>query len=173
MIITNNEAALRMKCEDVLPEEVAALVVALETELNYSNKMGRLGVGLAAPQIGIAKNIAIVRLDDNYKVNLINCKIKNQYDKMMFKGEGCLSFPGRIENTMRFQEIHITDNLVYPNAFIASGLFSVVVQHELDHLSGILLPDIAIVQPKTKLRPNDPCSCGSSKKYKKCCKEVK
>lgn len=177
MIIINNEDALRVKCEDVSLEEAGELIETLEKELKYSERMGRPGIGLAAPQIGIAKNIAIVRLDHNYSINLINCKIKNSYDPFMFKGEGCLSFPGRIENTMRYQEVHIVNNLLSPNSFIVSGLAAVVCQHELDHINGILLSDKAIVQvKKAKARPNDPCICGKIdpvtkvvKKYKKCC----
>jgi peptide deformylase len=167
MIITNNEAALRVKCENVLPEEVAPLIDQLERELEYSGRMGRWGVGLAAPQIGIAKNIAIVRLNETLKVDLVNSHISNQYDPYIFKEEGCLSYPGRIENTNRFQEIVVSDNLIHPNSFIATGLFAVVIQHELDHLNGILLPDIAIPKIK-KVAPNELCPCNSSRKYKRC-----
>lgn len=169
MIITNNEEALRVKCEDVLPEEIGTLIEQLEKELEHSARLGRPGIGLAAPQIGIAKNIAIVRLDNTYKVDLVNCNIINKYDRIMFKDEGCLSFPGRIENTMRYQEIQIANNLIHPKSFIVSGLMAIVCQHELDHLNGILLPDIAIPKPKKKVGPNDPCTCGSGRKYKKCC----
>lgn len=169
MIITNNEEALRVKCEAVLPEEVAPLIEQLERELEHSNKMGRPGIGLAAPQIGIAKNIAIVRLGNEYNINLVNCRISKQYDKLIFRGEGCLSFPGRIENTMRFQESYIVDNLVYPHSFIATGLVAIVCQHELDHLNNVLLPDIAIPKANKKVGPNDPCICGKNIKYKKCC----
>jgi len=169
MIIVNNEEALRVKCEDVLPNEVGPLVEQLEKELEYSSRMGRPGIGLAAPQIGIAKNIAIVRLGGEYNLNLVNCKIKDQYDKIMFRGEGCLSFPGRIEDTMRYQEIHAVNNLVYPYSFVAGGMMAIVCQHELDHLNSVLLPDIAIQRVKKKVGPNDPCLCGSKIKFKKCC----
>ena len=174
-IITNNEEALRVKCSDVLPEEVGSIVDLLEKELEHSERMGRPGIGLAAPQIGIAKNIAIIRINDHYKINLVNCKIKDQYDLAMFKDEGCLSFPGRVENTMRYQEILIANNLVEPNSFILTGLPSVVVQHELGHMLGILLPDVAIkkkILVKSKLRPNDLCLCGKQNpplKFKRCC----
>lgn len=168
MIITNNEEALRVKCLPVLYEEVGPLIEQLEKELEHSARMGRPGIGLAAPQIGIAKDIAIVRMD-NIKFDLINCKIENQYDRTMFRGEGCLSFPGRVEDTMRYQEVHIVNNLVQPYSFIASGLVAIVCQHELDHLNSVLLPDIAIKRIKKKVGPNDPCMCGSNKKYKKCC----
>jgi|ERR1700722_5409 len=179
MIITNNEEALRVKCEDVKPEEVGELIALLEQELEHSAKLGRPGIGLAAPQIGIAKDIAIVRIDNVYRVDLINCKIKEQYDQAIFKEEGCLSFPGRIEDTLRYQEIYVVNNLVAPHSFQAAGLMAVVCQHELDHINGILLPDMAIkksVGAKRKTGPNDPCFCGKidpitnkPKKYKKCC----
>jgi peptide deformylase len=170
MIITNNETALRIKCEDVLPNEVGELVSLLERELANSARLGRPGIGLAAPQIGVAKNIAIVRINQEYQTDLINCRIEHAYDQQMFKDEGCLSFPGRIENTMRFQEVQVVNNLTYPHGFIATGLMAVVVQHELDHLTGILLPDRALPKApaKTKLGPNDPCFCGSGRKLKKC-----
>lgn len=163
-----------MKCLDVLPEEVGELVATLERELEHSEKLGRKGIGLAAPQIGIAKKIAIVRIDNNHSVDLINCRITNAYDPALFTDEGCLSVPGRLEDTMRFQEVHIVDNLMYPNAFIATGLMSVVVQHELEHLDSVLFFDKAVqkkkeVPIKIKLRPNDQCSCGSGKKAKRCC----
>lgn len=174
MIITNNEELLRVKCDDVLPEEVGALVETLEKELERSGKLGNPGIGLAAPQIGIAKKIAIVRLADKININLVNCKISNGYDPKIFTDEGCLSFPGRIENTVRFQEIKITDNLVYPNNFIANGLLAVVCQHEIDHISGSLFfdhlaPKVKPIIKSNKIGPNEKCFCGSNVKYKKCC----
>jgi len=176
MIITNNEEALRVKCANVLPEEVGELVSKLELELKNSARLGRPGIGLAAPQIGIAKNIAIVRVGNRpgEYINLINCKLEKGYDLSVFRDEGCLSFPGRVENTNRFQEIYVTNNLTYPHNFIATGLIAVVCQHEMDHLSGVLLPDIAIPKPKPivnikKIGPNELCSCNSGKKFKKCC----
>jgi peptide deformylase len=176
MIITNNEYLLRVNCEPVLPEEIGPLVEALENELNNANRLGRGGVGLAAPQIGIAKDIAIVRLDKskNLSFNLINAKLINGYDPVVFRDEGCLSFPGRIEDTSRFQEIEISNNLVYPQSFVATGFLAVVCQHELDHLNKKLFMDRAIPVAKpiiigSKQKPNDACACGSGKKYKKCC----
>ena len=174
MIIINNEEALRVKCEDVKLEEVGALVATLEAELNNANRLGKGGIGLAAPQIGIAKNIAIVRLGKGFDVDLVNCKIEQGFDPTIFKDEGCLSFPGRVEDTTRFQEVHIVNNLVYPYSFIATGLLAVVCQHELDHLNSTLImdrkiPKAAPVVSTKKPGPNQPCMCGSGKKYKKCC----
>lgn len=176
MIITNNEEALRVKCEDVLPEEVGALIATLEAELDYANRLGKGGIGLAAPQIGIAKNISIIRIDKarGLSFDLVNAKITQGYDPGVFRQEGCLSFPGRVEDTTRFQEIYVTNNLVYPHSFIATGLTAVVVQHEIDHLTSTLFMDraVPVIIPavkKFKVGPNDPCMCNSGKKFKKCC----
>jgi peptide deformylase len=175
MIITNNEQALRVKCEDVLPGEVDHLIDLLQEELDKSNKLGKIGVGLAAPQIGIAKNIAIIRFNNikNIDLNLVNCKISKSFGPSIFAQEGCLSFPGRAEDTMRFQEIYVTNNLVYPNSFIATGMLSVICQHEIDHINGILFMDRLYAKDKPleqyKAKPNDLCPCGSKKKFKKCC----
>lgn len=178
MIITNNEDILRVKCEEVLPEEVGSLIEILEKELDYSGKLGRPGIGLAAPQIGIAKKIAIVRLGNNINFNLVNATIKQGYHPSIFKDEGCLSFPGRVENTIRFQEVVIENNMFDPISFIATGLLAVVCQHELDHVNSTLFMDkvpIPVVK-KNKVGPNDPCVCGKIdlvtkkiKKFKKCC----
>jgi peptide deformylase len=176
MIITNNEEALRVKCEEVFPDEIGELIATLESELEYANRLGKGGIGLAAPQIGIAKNIAIVRLDkaNGLNIDLVNARLEKGFDPVTFTQEGCLSFPGRLEDTTRFQEVYITNNLVYPQSFIATGLLAVICQHELDHLNSTLFMDHKIPKPitvakKTKVGPNDLCLCGSNRKYKKCC----
>jgi len=172
MIITNNETALRVFCEPVLPEEVGELVATLENELSYANRLGKSGIGLAAPQIGIAKDIAIIRLP-KFNFNLINAKLNKGFDPSLFQDEGCLSFPGRVENTIRFQEVYITNHESEPHSFIANGFLAVVCQHELDHLNSTLFMDRKVpkVMPTTKqikIGPNELCPCGSGKKYKKC-----
>jgi len=147
MIITD-EAKLRVECVDVLPEEVDSLRVTLEGELEYSYEMGRPGIGLAAPQIGINKRMAIVRLTSEhgnvYNVDLVNCKIAQGFSEDIFDNEGCLSFPGVYKRTKRYSEIYVVDNVVEPHSFIATGLFGVCIQHELDHWKGRLLPDLSI-----------------------------
>lgn len=173
MIITNNEEALRVKCESVTLEEVGPLIETLEKELAYANKLGKGGIGLAAPQIGIAKDIAIIRLK-GISLDLVNAKLIQGYDPAVFTEEGCLSFPGRVEDTIRFQEVHMSNGLVEPHSFVASGLVAVVCQHELDHLNSTLFMDRMVPKPitvikKGKVGPNEPCTCGSGKKYKKCC----
>ena len=147
MIITNPDL-LRFPCEDVQLSEIEELRQKLETELNNSESLGFPGIGLACPQIGIYKKMAIVRvpLRDGkiIRLDLVNCRIIAGYDKAVFDNEGCLSIPDRVERTLRYQEILVEGNLAEPKRFIAQGLVAVVIQHELDHLSGILLPDVAL-----------------------------
>lgn len=173
MIITNNEEALRVFCHAVQPEEVGELITLLETELANANRLGRGGIGLAAPQIGIGRHIAIVRLGGDMNFNLINATIEKGYDPTVFREEGCLSFPGRVEDTTRYQEV-IVSNLFGQERFVATGMVAVVCQHEIDHLHSKLFMDHKIVKPapvviKGKVGPNQPCVCGSGKKFKKCC----
>lgn len=172
MIITNDEDALRVECTDVLPDEIGPLRDQLELELRLSAERGYPGIGLAAPQIGIPKNMAIVRIGNGADVDLVNCRIVKGFDKAMFEREGCLSFPGRFERTMRYQEIYVSDNAIGPESFVCTGLMAVCTQHELNHLTGKLLPDVALPSQKVlrkKSRPNDKCPCQSGRKYKKCC----
>lgn len=172
MIITNNEEALRVFCEPVILEEIGHLIETLEKELEYGNRIGRQGIGLAGPQISLKKHIAIVRLP-KISLNLVNAKIDKGFDPVVFEDESCLSFPGRVENTMRFQEVHISNNLVEPHNFIATGFLAVVIAHEIDHLNSVLFFDHKISKPIinakiAKVGPNEQCPCNSGKKYKKC-----
>jgi peptide deformylase len=143
MIITD-EAILRIKCDPVLPDEVQDLKKKLEDALIWCARNGRPGVGLACPQIGIAKTMAIVRIDDSIKIDLVNAKIAEMYHPFEFDMEGCLSFPDQYVKTMRYNEIVVENNLIWPHRFIVTDFAAVVMQHELNHLEGILLPDVAI-----------------------------
>ena len=147
MIITDVDL-LRVDCEDVKIDEIDSIRASLEKEMRFSYEMGRPGLGLAAPQIGIPKKMAIIRLVSNsgskFDIDLINCKIEKSYNEFIFDNEGCLSFPNLNFKTKRFEEIYIVNNLVEPYSFIATGLLSVCIQHELDHLNKILLTDRAV-----------------------------
>ena len=148
----------------------------LENELLRSAQSGRPGVGLACPQIGIYKKMAIIRMGSELEINLVNATIKKGYDQFLHRDEGCLSFPDRTEDVLRFQEVYIVENLAGPENMILTGLPAICAQHELDHLNGVLLPDRAVKKPKVKAGPNQPCPCGKINpetnqpvKFKKCC----
>ncbi len=142
-------------------EEAKEIIKQLEQELNESG-----GVGLAAPQIGIHKQVVIIRSED--KIDLVNPVIIDKQNGFVFKDEGCLSFPGKRANTFRYKEIFVKDDL-HPEGFVAVGMTAVVIEHELNHLEGKLLPDNDI----GKVGRNDPCPCGALRdgraiKFKNC-----
>jgi len=165
MIITDINI-LRNKNELVKIEEVDELIKKLEIELNSSSTAG---VGLAAPQIGINKQIAIVRFENNI-INLVNPVIIDKLKGFVNKDEECLSLPGIKVDTLRHQEIFIKD-LLRPDGLVITGYLAVIISHEIDHLHSILMTDRAV--GKNKVGRNDPCPCGAningkSIKYKNC-----
>ena len=143
MIITDSDK-LRIQCIRVELHEVQDLRKKLEDALAWSLRAGRPGIGLACPQIGIGKHMAIVRIDGSMKFDLVNASITQKYDLFEFDGEGCLSFPNMHVKTNRYREILVENNLIFPYRFVLTELAAVACQHETDHLKGVLLPDIAV-----------------------------
>ena len=104
------------------------------------------GIGLAAPQVHISKQIIVFRNpeDDNKKeitiTALINPKLTKISDETANDWEGCLSIPGMLGLVKRFYKIKyegfdMAGNIIRREA---EGLHARVVQHEFDHLMGIL-----------------------------------
>ena len=104
------------------------------------------GIGLAAPQIHINRQIIIFRVpeeDDEKKIKitaLINPKFKKINDKKDNEWEGCLSIPGMLGLVKRFSKIQYEGSDMKGNIIQreAEGLHARIVQHEYDHLIGIL-----------------------------------
>jgi peptide deformylase len=99
------------------------------------------GLGLAAPQVGVQKRFFVYDLGvgDGPQV-LINPEITETSGEWEF-AEGCLSVPGLHFDIVRPKEIHVTGIDLDGNevSFDADELLSRLVQHELDHLDGVLL----------------------------------
>jgi len=140
--IVTDEIFLKIPCQRAILPEDLSLINILEKELKICEKNGTPGIGLAANQIGIQKHVAIIRIKE-IEINLVNPVIEKGYDKILFDGEGCLSFPGRSERTFRYNEIHVKND-TEPYHFVAVGLLAVAIQHEIDHLNGILFFEQAI-----------------------------
>ena len=107
------------------------------------------GIGLAAPQIGINKRIAVVDLgtdEESKRVPkryvLINPKITDKSGFIKYE-EGCLSIPGVREFVERPSKIIVTakDEHGKDYELEAEGLLAVCIQHEIDHLNGVLFTD--------------------------------
>jgi peptide deformylase len=102
------------------------------------------GVGLAAPQVGILKRIAIVDIYDGNKYVLINPEV------LLTEGEqtgteGCLSFPGRIGEVTRanYAKVEATDLDGKRCIIEGEGLLARALLHEVDHLNGKVFIEIA------------------------------
>ena len=167
--------------------------MAIATELfQILNKRGD-GIGLAANQVGIDAQVAVVNVRE--PLVLINPKIISKEVEIPFY-EGCLSYPGKGVNTKRYRDVVISTEQSESDWYFSGAqapkdskgswekeqsknedaqlrtLESVCVQHEIDHLNGVVCMDrkvnTTIVKDK-KVGRNEPCPCGSGKKYKKCC----
>lgn len=104
------------------------------------------GVGLAAPQVGISKRIAVINPEPgNPKtlIRMVNPKILAASDELETIEEGCLSVPGVRGEVAR----HLWVDVVYQDEkgetrrLHAEGFLARIVQHELDHLNGVLFID--------------------------------
>jgi peptide deformylase len=102
------------------------------------------GVGLAAPQIGISQQIFIacptMRRGEEYV--MVNTVIENASGEEI-KAEGCLSLPGISGEIKRATKIRIRFQDRHGKNFTAEieNFFARVIQHEMDHLKGVLLID--------------------------------
>ncbi|HDQ46078.1 MAG TPA: peptide deformylase [bacterium] len=101
------------------------------------------GVGLAAPQIGVSKQIIVLDAGDGPMV-LINPVVTVPEDTAYAAiEEGCLSLPDIRVDVTRPSRIHLAarDEKGNPLSFDADGLLARVIQHEQDHLNGVLIID--------------------------------
>jgi len=100
------------------------------------------GVGLAAPQIGINKKILVARtvLKKDGILVLINPNITYRSPEKENGEEGCLSFPGIFLKIKRAKEIEVEgqDEKGKPIVIQTNGVSARILQHEIDHLNGIL-----------------------------------
>lgn len=101
------------------------------------------GLGLAAPQVGVQKRMFVYDLqDDNGPKVLVNPKIHESRGEWVYD-EGCLSVPGLSWEIVRPKEVHVTGVDLDGNdvSIEADELFARLLQHEVDHLDGVLLLD--------------------------------
>lgn len=102
------------------------------------------GIGLAANQVGLTIRILVVDLQDGEHVySMANPEITWASEEKFIYKEGCLSFPTHYADVERAKEIHVKfmDENGKTKEIKADGLLAVCVQHEIDHLDGILFID--------------------------------
>lgn len=136
---------------DIQNEDISNLIVDLWETMYNAN-----GVGLAAPQIGVLKQIFITDFDyfkeeesfnkseiEKFQQVFINPKITDEYGENFLFSEGCLSIPDISEELSRKNtlKIEFLDEKFNLKKITCSGVIARVIQHEYDHLKGILFTD--------------------------------
>jgi len=147
---------LQMKlCGDLVLREKCARVDTITPEiLEILDEMVKMmeeqqGVGLAAPQVGISKRFLVMKNPSNNKIiKMINPVILSRSEEMVVKEEGCLSVLGPdmlpvYADVARPSKVTVqwTDENGKTNTAEMSGFRARIVQHETDHLDGILFID--------------------------------
>tara|TARA_Y100000114_G_scaffold13942_1_gene11273 strand:+ start:240 stop:680 length:441 start_codon:yes stop_codon:yes gene_type:complete len=136
--IIKDRSSLSKKCKPCTTiEEGEAIAKRLLDVLSSTNN----GVGLAANQIGIQKRVCVVNVKK--PIVLINPQIVSNFGSIRFK-EGCLSFPEEYVATARYANIAVKSDNHKNILFFSSSdnvLECVCVQHEIDHLDGVVMHD--------------------------------
>ena len=115
------------------------------------------GIGLAAIQIGIPKRIIIMDIsrekENKNPLHFINPEIVWKADENIIYEEGCLSVPNQFAEINRPKECHVKylDYFGQPQLLKAEGLLATCIQHEIDHLEGILFIDYLSKLKKTMI----------------------
>jgi len=137
-IITYPNPILEKKAQKIAdlknPEIKELILDMLETMENHPE-----AVGLAAPQVGKSVSLCIIKLEEKTHI-LINPKIKSKSWKKETREEGCLSFPGKFIPVKRNAKVKVEAEDRKGDKIIlkGEGLFGRALQHEIDHLNGIL-----------------------------------
>jgi peptide deformylase len=135
------DPVLRRECEPVedLDEEVRALIRDMQETMYAAD-----GVGLAAPQVGVPLRVFVydIREPEHASGVLINPRVEARSGTSRGE-EGCLSIPGLSDIVERAERIVITglDEDGEPVRIEAEGMLSRCLQHEVDHLNGVLFLD--------------------------------
>lgn len=140
--IVTNEKVLRTVCQPITKENPKYMN-------NLINNMIKLmiennGCGIAAPQVGINKRLFIAVLDNSKLELFVNPTIINHSEKTEIDTEGCLSVPNKHGEVERYTSIKVK----YFNGKVNkteeyAGMNARIIQHEYDHLQGVLYIDKA------------------------------
>ncbi len=156
-LVPENHPALHTIAEEITPEEfsdgtVLKIVKSLREAIKTYDVDGYSAVAIASPQIGVSKRIFIIEDQSNDKederlptIIAINPRFTKTSRKMQTLGEGCLSIPDTYGIVERHKNVTLEALDEKGNKFSrgAGGLLSQIMQHEYDHLDGILFPERA------------------------------
>lgn len=141
-IVKDGDEVLRKKCRPV-SEITPRVIRLLDDMIDTLHDSG--GVGLAAPQVGVLRRIAIVEVEPGELIELINPVIVSKKGKQQ-ELEGCLSVPGKWGITKRPYEVTVKALDRNGEEFMVTGedLLARALCHEIDHLDGTLFYDKAV-----------------------------
>jgi peptide deformylase len=136
-ILTDENRILRKKSKRVasIDDSIKNLCASLINTMISNN-----GIGLSAPQCGILKQIVIALIDNQPKV-FINPEIISTSNEIVSGEEGCLSIPGTFIEKKRYNSVVVKYRNIkgHPCVDTYEGLCARILQHEIDHLHGILM----------------------------------
>ena len=168
-ILTDNHPTLRKVAKKYKASEIVDPLTSQLVEDMFATMYAAPGIGLAAPQVGISKRMFVLDLQDRDEVRYGPLVIFNPRftltEEEVELTEGCLSVPGYIGEVTRFAHVvcvgldHNGEKVEYD----ARGLFAHCLQHEMDHLDGILYTDKAKnVRPAVTQEERDAAEGGSA-----------
>jgi peptide deformylase len=142
-IIIWPDSRLRVKAEKVerVDDEIRTLIDDM-----FESMYGDNGVGLAAPQVGVSKRVVVIdpapKQEGSRPIAFVNPVITRTEGERVWE-EGCLSIPGEAEDVVRADKVWVTalDRDGKEFSLEADQLLAIAVQHELDHLDGVLFVD--------------------------------
>lgn len=145
-IVLYDNKLLRSKCSDILINKVSTHQLNEIIEDLFDTMNAAKGIGLAAPQIGALYNIFVIDIklkDEYFRQEFINPTITKKWGDPEKDMEGCLSIPGIPVIVERQPNITIEfyDRERKKHTKDFSGFLSRAIQHEYDHLNGILTID--------------------------------
>lgn len=131
---------LRRECEPVesFDQELASLLDGMFVSMDEAN-----GIGLAGPQVGVSKRLFVINIPDKARMEFINPEIVGTSVQECVMEEGCLSLPdiwGDVKRPVKVK-VQAQDRDGKPFTVSADGLFARCIQHEFDHLKGVLFID--------------------------------
>ena len=130
--------------------DVICHLIKKMSNIMYNNK----GIGLAAPQVGTLERVIIADIGEGL-ISMINPEILTGFGEDYLE-EGCLSLPETVVNVKRKQSVFVRylDKNEKEKESELDGLTSRVIQHEIDHLNGILIIDYAPVSERLNVLSN-------------------
>ena len=146
-ILQLGDPMLRATCERVMSfqtDELHALTDDLRDTLYDFRSRSGFGRGIAAPQLGVTQRVILVHID--HPIVLVNPKIVKRSRGQMTLWDDCFSFPDLLIKVRRnlVIEVRYQDDMGHHHTLKAEGALSELLQHEIDHITGVLAIDRAI-----------------------------